>query len=250
MDNDITDQGDKIEESSSTISTPDIETPETEVETEPEAKVEGEVETKETEVEAVQPKRGAAERIGQLIRKNKELENILSGKEAEVKPDATSTNLNAGGKYEPEIQTIVDNLRNLGFVRTEDVKSQLDLIEAKQILESEHSRLEGTYNGTDNRPKYDRKKVSDYAYEKGIYDLETAYESLNKPELMDWAIKQAQKETGKTPSSEKPTRSSRTGSDTITRDLISKVTATPEGREWYDKNHDKIISLLQRGELE
>ena len=217
--------------------------------TEPTPPVEG----KKPEVpgEPVTPRRGtAAERIGELIRKNKQLEGLLAGKAPVTMPAPGAPISPAGAEeYMPQIQQIVENLRNLGFVRSEDVGRQIDILEARLILESEHTRLEGVYDGSDGRPKYDRKKIADFAYKQGIYDLDAAYKILHEPELTDWTIKQAQKQAGQTPYTEKPAKSARAGAEAITREAIARITATPEGKTWYETNRTKILSLLQKGEL-
>ena len=201
--------------------------------------------------EAPAPSGRAAQRIGELIRKNKSLQEQLSGK-GEDEPETPPTGPEVVSQDTPEYKRAKDFLKNLGFTGQEEVskvvKEEISNLEARMILDSEKMRLESKYDGSDGRPSYDHEKVMKHARDTGIYNPEAAYENLFKPELLDWAIKQAQK-AGSPTFTEKPTSSTTGESGQLDKESIARILSTPDGRKWYDENRTKILSALQRGEL-
>src|SRR3990167_6769114 len=118
----------------------------------------------------------AAQRIGELIRQNKSLQEQLAGKpdvSQTVIPDTTVTG------ETPEIKRAKEFLSSLGYTPKSEVdqtvKDQIQDFEARMILDQERNRLEGAYNGSDGRPKYDHEKIMKHAQDTGIYNPEAAY---------------------------------------------------------------------------
>jgi hypothetical protein len=196
----------------------------------------------------------AQQRIGELIRKNKALQAQLEGRTLEE--DTENSQVQPSGQAEfdsPEVARAKEFLKGLGFVAKEDVKQQLreeiSNLEAKMVLEDEHNRLSRIYNGEDGRPKYDREAVMEHIRKTGIYNPEAAYKDLHEAELIDWAIKQALK-AGSSSFREKPSSATAGETGEITAESLSRILQSPEGRRWYEENRDKILSALQRGELQ
>lgn len=201
-----------------------------------------------------QPRGRAAQRIGELIRENKSLRAQMEGTDTDTgdKPLAPETPpLKPLTADTPEYARAKDFLKSLGFAPTDEiketVKSEIQDMEARMILDSEKSRLERTFDGSDGRPKYDHEKVMQHARATGIYNPEAAYENLFKAELMDWAIKNSQN-TGST-FTEKPTSSAAPETGQLTRESLARILATPEGKKWYAANRDKVLAALSKGEL-
>jgi hypothetical protein len=191
--------------------------------------------------------RNAEARINQLLGKVKELEEKLDTV-GSVKPNAPVP----GQTLTPELQRAKEQIKSLGYVDEEVLEKKIRSMEDRILLDTEHSRLETTITGSDGRPKYDRKEVERFMREKGVYNPEIAYKQLYEAELFDFNLKQAQKNKPDTPRSDsgqaKGTEQ-KGGSQTITRELIREKMTTPEWRSYYDKNREKILSLMQKGQL-
>jgi hypothetical protein len=96
---------------------------------------------------------------------------------------------------DPQSEIIKEQLKELGFVRKEDIDKDLRQRELDKQVSDEISRLEKTLDGVDGRPKFDRNKVIKFALDRQIGDLETAYEKLHQQDLIDWHIKNAMSKT-------------------------------------------------------
>ena len=192
-------------------------------------------------------KRDAEGRINQLVGKVKELEDKLAEVSKSSAPPQT-----VPGKPEmtPEMEQAAQQIGKLGFQNEEAVNQKIRQLEDRLLLETEHGRLEGKFDGSDGRPKYDRKEVEKFMRDKAVYNPEIAYENLYKKELLEFEIKQAQEGKSATPDSQTPSGERPQGSgDVLTREVIKEKMTTPEWREFYDKNRDKILTLMQKGQL-
>jgi hypothetical protein len=195
------------------------------------------------------------QRIGELIRKNQALQDELAGgkKEGEEIPTSEVSQARTSLTDTPEVSRAKDFLKNLGFVQNDEVKKSLreeiSNLEAKMVLEDEHNRLNRIYDGEDGRPKYDKEAIMTHIAKSGIYNPEAAYKDLHEPELLDWAIKKANKAGGST-FTEKPSSQTTGDSGEITKESLGRILSSPEGRKWYEENREKLLSALQKGELQ
>jgi len=216
-------------------------TPSTETETSSEVTDEGETR---------QPgKKSAEARIHELLSENKELEGRLKRVEEKlVSPTPLSTSTQP--TVTPQVQRAIDYLKELGFVKKEDLEEREKATENKMVLISEHQRLENRYSGSDGRPKYERSEIETYMRKHAIYDPDAAYSLLHKSELLDWEIKKYEADKKKKPFVIRPSSSGNSREDNIiTSEKISEKLKTPEGREWYEKNRKKILTLMAEGKL-
>jgi hypothetical protein len=110
-------------------------------------------------------------------------------------------------------------------------------------------RLESMFDGADGRPKYDRTAVEEYARKNAIYNPEVAYRELHRTELFDWELKKLDEKKKQRPYVEKQGSTMNRDDNTITREKIAEWMKTPEGRAKYERNRDKIIKLMQQGQL-
>lgn len=190
-------------------------------------------------------KKSAEARINELVGKVKELEENLEAKKDEKVPMPPTE-----PKITPEVQRAIDHLRNLGFVHKDELKAEIEAVRDRTALESDHMRLINNYNGSDGKPKYDKREVEKYMRDNGVYNPEVAYKALHETELLDWMLKEAESKKKERPYVEKGGQSSaERGDNTITREKIADAMKTPEGKIWYEKNRPKILSLMQQGQL-
>ena len=190
--------------------------------------------------------RNAEARINQLLSKVKDLEDKLQ----EVSQTKTPDPVPGKTAMTPEMEKAAEQITRLGFLDEKSVNQKIKSLEDRIILDSEHARLEGLYDGSDGRPRYDRAEVEKFMRGKAVYNPEIAYDSLYKKELRDWDIKQAQKEKPATPDSQSPSgQRSQKGDGILTREIIREKMTTPEWREFYNTNRDKILTLMQKGQL-
>lgn len=178
-------------------------------------------------------------------RKRQELEQRLSTLENSFKPSSTSEDSNPD--IEDAISKIEPYLRKRGFM----TKDQFEEEKSANAYAEEMKTLADKYNGKDGRPAFDAYEVSEFGKKNRIYNLEVAYEQLNKKQLIDWEMKKSG-----TPSDSPETEKSGTsgiremGSTSIlSREALAKKLNGPGGKEWWEKNHDKVIAAMEKGEI-
>lgn len=201
--------------------------------------------TQETESEEKPKSRTAEARIDELTGEIKDLRSQLEEAKLNKTPMPESED-----KISPEVQKAVSYFKNLGFVSKEDLEEKLRVVEDRNTLNSEHSQLANTYDGSDGRPKYDKSDVEKFMRERGVYDPLIAYNELHKDELLEFELKRAEENKKQKPYVEKQglTQVNR-DDDVITREKIQQWMKTPEGRVKYERNRKKILTLMQQGEL-
>lgn len=92
---------------------------------------------------------------------------------------------------DPQQEQAKQYLKTLGFVSKDDVERELRQREEDHKVEAELSRLEKEWNGTNGRPKFDRKQVIDYCLKNGIGNPEVGFKALKEQDLINWHIEQA-----------------------------------------------------------
>lgn len=89
-----------------------------------------------------------------------------------------------------EFKKVADEL---GYVSKEQLQQQKEDEAVQQQLQA----LEKQYDGSDGRPKFDRKEIVQYALQNRIGNLEAAYNQMHQKDLINWHIAQAtQKASG------------------------------------------------------
>jgi len=108
--------------------------------------------------------------------------------------------------------------------------------------------LSSKYDGNDGRPTFDPVEVANYAKANSIFNLESAYRDMHFKELVDWEKKQDNSDSVET---EKPSSSpSKPGERVkLTSEFLKERMNQPDGKEWYEKNRDKIIAAMSKGQL-
>jgi hypothetical protein len=105
--------------------------------------------------------------------------------------EALETNVKQPETVDPQQESLKQQLKALGFVTKEEQLAEIKRHKEDMEVQGEMARLEKTYDGSDGRPKFDRKAIVKFAIEKGIGDLDIAYKVSNESSLIDWHIKQA-----------------------------------------------------------
>lgn len=124
------------------------------------------------------------ERFREVNEKAKTLEEKIQALEQKVQGPRKEDNPEAH-RIKEQLKPLLDDM---GYVSKEELAKQRQ----DEYYKSELTRLEDKYQGNDGRPKFDRDRVVKFALDKGIGDLETAYEKLNFKEIVNWHVKQAQ----------------------------------------------------------
>ena len=75
----------------------------------------------------------------------------------------------------------------LGAKQSEKEQILREDLEFQKTIES----LETEFDGSDGRPKFDKKAVLEYGMQNQIFNPRTAYKELHEQELEEWIIKQA-----------------------------------------------------------
>lgn len=213
------------------------------------------VETTEDSSEDAPRKRSAEARINELVGEIKELrEKLESREEEEVEtkvPAPVTTTTSTPNQLSPEAEKAIGILKERGFVTQDQIEAKIEELKNRQVLDSEHVRLESKYSGSDGRPVYDKGKIETFMRKRGIYDPEAAYKIMNEDELLDWRLKQSEGVIKKDLKVEKggSTAGNVIDRNTITSEMIAEKMQTPEGRAWYEKNRDKILTLVAKGQL-
>lgn len=178
-------------------------------------------------------------------KKRQELEQRLSNLEANFnKP--SYTNEGNDPDLESAINQIEPYLKRKGFMTREELNAE----KTANDYAEEMKNLSSKYNGKDGRPVFDAYEVSEYGKKNKIYNLEVAYEQMYKNELFDWNLKSSGKK-GESIDSETGTSGVKDEGNTplLTKEMIQQKVKGPNGREWWEKNREKILAAYGKGEI-
>jgi hypothetical protein len=94
-----------------------------------------------------------------------------------------------------QAEAVKQTLKNYGFLSKDEFDKALNereqrLREDAQV-QQELSRLETRYDGKNGLPKFDRRKVVEFAIDRRIADPEVAYKTLYEKEYLNWHIQNA-----------------------------------------------------------
>jgi len=187
-------------------------------------------------------KKSAEARINDLIAENKRLID-------EMKAGKKDTTLLPPPAPTPDAKeaALIEGLKKLGFARVEDLEKTKTEVRDEMVLNTEHSRLVDVYSGSDGRPKYDRNEVEKYMRENGIYLPEVAYKAMHETELNDWLLKNASHKNK--PYTAPPSAPTKGEEGAITREKIAEMQKSPNFKQWYEANREKILKLMVQGSL-
>jgi hypothetical protein len=149
--------------------------------------------TATTPVDDLESKTVPYSRFKEVIDKNHEtvtqLQSRLDQLERSTAPKA---------EQNPQIEQVKQQLKALGFVSKDEVDQMTKQQQENARVAAQLEKLEGTYDGKDGRPKFNRTEVIKYALDKGIMDPELAYKTMHEKDLLDWHIQKAISNAGGT----------------------------------------------------
>lgn len=207
--------------------------------------------------------RTAEDRIDELLSKNKQMEEELKSRPTREEFDSLKSKLETvptpppvapEEPQSPDVQKAIDFLKSKGkFVDEEKLRKEMQFVKDQMYLDSQHQRLENKYDGSNGMPRYDRAKADEYMRSHPVYDPEIAYEQIYKDELLDWNIKKLESDRKKKPYIARPSSTSGTQTDdnALTREKVQEWVSnpTPENRQRYEQNREKILKLMAQGKL-
>jgi len=79
---------------------------------------------------------------------------------------------------------VKEELKNLTSTESKTLKEDLEFQKTIESLESE-------FDGSDGRPKFDKKAVLQYGMDNQTFNPRTAYKEMHETELDEWKIKNA-----------------------------------------------------------
>lgn len=191
-----------------------------------------------------------AEREGLLkeIKIEREKRHELESKMAELESRFTSASTNSNqddSELEIAVERLAPILQKRGFITAQQKEDEDRAAQYAKDLEN----LSQKYDGKDGRPTFDPTEVANHAKKQGIFNLEAAYRDLHWKELIDFEKKQSTTEDVETERPNSPSQSKPNERVKLTQDFLKDRLSQPDGKEWYEKNRDKIMSALSKGQL-
>ena len=206
------------------------------------------LEEKETvEKEEVKEKTVPLEALQEERRKRQELERRMSEMEASQKAKPSTSDI-SNPDLEQAVAQLDPYLRRRGYLTREEFEAE----KSADDYSKEMKDLTEKYSGKDGRPAFDAYAVSEYGKRNRIYNLEVAYEQLHKKELTDWEAKSKGGDQDDMPETERPgTSGYRNAGNTpmLTRENLARKLNSPGGKEWWEKNREKVMAAIARGEI-
>lgn len=185
-------------------------------------------------------------RLKEETAKRREMESRIEALEGKLASAARNTSDEVDPDLEAAIAKLEPLLKRRGFMTREEQQQD----ESSKRYASEMEVLERELDGKDGRPPFDPYEVSEFGKKNNIFNLKAAYNEMYRKELIDWELKKTDrtdKEDNLKPIKGAFKESSKPFS--LTRDALAERLRKPDGREWYNKNHSKIIAAMQKGEI-
>jgi len=189
-------------------------------------------------------KEGLLKEIKLEREKRHQVEEKMASLESKLENNAPTPN-----SEDLDLDLIADKLsptlKKLGFVTKQEQEDESRANKYAQDLQN----LSAKYDGNDGRPIFDAGEVAEHAKRTGIFNLEAAYRDLYWSEIVDFERKQTTSDNIET---EKPnsTNQSKPGERVLlTREYLNKRLKEPDGKAWFDKNHEKIMAAMAKGQL-
>lgn len=96
---------------------------------------------------------------------------------------------------DPQEQQVKQLLNQYGYLSRDEFQAELDKREQRlredTQVNQELARLEQKYDAKNGLPKFDRRKVVEFALDRRLADPEVAYKTLFEKEYLNWHIQQA-----------------------------------------------------------
>lgn len=176
--------------------------------------------------------------------KRHELEARLAELESKLESRPTNSNQD-DADLELAVERLAPILQKKGFITSQQKEDE----DRANKYATDLKTLSSKYDGKDGRPVFDPSEVANYAKENGIFNLEAAYRDMHWKELIDFEKKQDSSDDVETekPNSANPSKSGERVK--LTAEFLRDRLAQPDGKEWYEKNRDKILAATAKGQL-
>ena len=182
------------------------------------------------------------DRVRDLIRQRNEALSKTSDRAATELRDKT---VQTDADLSPEDLEAKRQLKRLGVPMKEETVSKADMqtIQDRMTLDREHERLTSKYTGSDGKPAYISQEIEEYARKTGVYNLEAAYNAMFFDEIVDWTAKQRGASDSKTePYTAQPKTAPK--DEPMSAESVAERLRRPDGRVWWEKNREKVLSVM------
>lgn len=153
---------------------------------------------------------------------------------------------------QPGTEEAVRKLSEIGMATKEDINQVVNKSLSGLVYNMELDRLEGRYDGGNGLPKFDREEYEDYVSRHPQYQNytpEDVYQKMYQDEIFDWRTQHTQgggRTTRQTASSSLRPTKTQVREEPLTPSMIEQRLNEADGPEWYDKNKDRINSVMAR----
>lgn len=193
------------------------------------------------EVEFNSLKGTTQERIKTLIRQRNEA--LKRTENTQIMP---LSNVPDNGQQPAQVQEAVHKLESVGIATKKTVEETVRQEIGALRYENEMNRLASSYSG-EQGPKFEREEYEDFVRNNPQYAgylPEDVFKMKMYPEeFRDLELKGAS--TQKRTTTLRPTKQSVT-EEPLTLETIEARLKEPDGRQWYDKNYNKINAVLAK----
>lgn len=150
---------------------------------------------------------------------------------------------------EPDVASAVKRLSDVGIATKAEVNQAVDQKLGNLVYNMEMDRLKGKYDGSTGLPTFDKDEYEDFVSRNPKYrnyEPEDVYQKMYEPEIDNWKLTN----TGKSGVTQRnvtlpPTRT-QVKEEPLTPELIEQRLRQPDGREWYEKNLDRINAVMSK----
>ena len=150
-----------------------------------------------------------------------------------------------GNEPNSDVQQAVQKLSDVGIATKDDVNNIVGQSLSALRYEQEMSRLASAYNGSDNKPSFDRAEYEDFVRDNPVYanyyPEDTFKDKMFRDEFSGGAAERVS-----APKTLKPTKTSQ-NKETFTPEYIEeKLKSLPvdERKQWYSENLSEINATL------
>lgn len=149
----------------------------------------------------------------------------------------------------PDVATAVNKLSEIGMATKNDVQQQVQQGIGSLIYQFELDKLSSRYDGSNGLPAFSKEEYEDYVGRHPQfrnYTPEDVYQKMYADEIFDWKVQnQGKPTTARTTPSLRPTKTT-VREEAWTPEYIEARLKEPDGPQWYDKNRDKVNSVVSK----
>lgn len=183
------------------------------------------------------------DRIRQLAREKRELQQRLEQQQQTYVPPAPNSNFR-----DPQEEAAIRTLADKGIALKDDVRRTVDESVNAMRWEFENGRLESKWHGQEGTPSYVREEVESFIQSHPQYRAvppEVVFKSFMFPdEFLDYEIKRRGTKTTQS-TTYRPTKQA-VAQEGMTPEYIEQRLQQPDGRQWYDEHLDEINAVLSK----